>query len=252
VLSIVVNAIPFILGVILLLSLINVYTNFRRARRAPYFRVRRNAAGVAWRWLLIGMAAGGGIAASIAARQYVPSAGSIRLPELPAVPTATPTIDIMLSSATPAEGVPTKDIFAVPPTITPTQPTPTATQTPFIVTIESQVTPPADTTIAITAISSGISASLQPINANTQFPVSMPRFYIWLEYDNMADGVSWSRVLIRNGGVLRSESEAWDRAEKGVVYYYFDAPNGWPAGSYEVQIYIGDKVAASQKFEIID
>src|SRR5262249_32597973 len=150
-------------------------------RRAPYFRIRRDSAAAAWRWVLIGIAAGAGIAGAIYARSYItPASGAI----FPTLPTAesTPTFGIELATPTLPEGVPTKDIFSEPPTITPTLPTPTTSPTPFIATIESQVTPPADASIKITAISSGISATLQPINANTNFPVGMPRFYIWLEY----------------------------------------------------------------------
>ena len=63
------SAIPFVLGVVLLISLINVYTNFRRARRAPYFRIRRDSARSGWRWLLISLISAGAVVAAIVARR---------------------------------------------------------------------------------------------------------------------------------------------------------------------------------------
>lgn len=251
VLSFLVYAIPFILGVLLLISLFNIQSNFRRGRTAPYFRIRRDSTYAAWRWLLIAIVAIAGIAGALYARRSVPppNFAAIALPNseaesptpiLPTVPTITPDANAA-----------TKDYIAAPPTITPTQPTPSVTPTPFISTIVALVTPSPNAKITITALSSSLSNTLDPVNANTQFPAGIPRIYVWFEYSGMADGVSWSRAVIRNGAVLRSESEAWELGASGKDrYYFFDEQNGWPSGSYEVQFYIGDQLTDSVKFSI--
>lgn len=251
-LSIIVYAIPFVVGIVLAASLFNAFANFRRARRAPYFRIRRDATRAGWRWMLIGMAAGLAIAAAVTARRYVPAPDLESMPLSNAEPTL-PTLELAPSPmGTPESDAATKDPIAAPPTITPTQPTPSATSTPYIATIESRVTPPANAVIDITAVSSSISSDLRPVNASDEFPVGTPRLYVWLEYDNMADGVSFSRAVLYNGDVLQVRTEPWERGEEGIAYYYFDAQNGWPPGSYEVQFYIGDKLADTQSFSVIN
>jgi hypothetical protein len=250
-----VYAIPFVLGAVLVIALVNAFGNFRRARRAPYFRIRRDSARAAWRWCLIALVAALVGVGSIVARDRLLAAdfGALPLPDFGAVGNPTPDSDLpLITTITPPAAVSTKDLIAAPPTITPTQPTPTVTSTPPISTIVSRVTPSPDATITITAISSGISADLRPVNASLEFAAGIPRIYVWLEYQNMADGVSWSRVLLRNGSLLISETELWERGTEGVAYYFFDAPNGWAAGSYELQLYIGDKLASPKAFSIID
>jgi hypothetical protein len=52
--------------------------------------------------------------------------------------------------------------------------------------------------------------------------------------------------------VVRSESEAWSQGTDGTGFYYFEAQGGWPGGEYEIQFYLGDHLAASAEFAIID
>jgi hypothetical protein len=250
-----VYAIPFVLAVVLIIALINAFGNFRRARHAPYFRIRRDSVRAAWRWCLIALIAVLAIGGFIALRDrlLVADFGALPLPDFGASSNITPDSGLpLIATNTPPEAVSTKDLIAAPPTITPTQPTPTVTSTPPISTIVSRVTPSSDATITITAISSGISSDLRPVNTSLEFAAGIPRIYVWLEYQNIADGVSWSRVLLRNGSLLISETELWERGTEGVAYYFFDAPDGWAAGSYEVQFYIVDKLASSKAFSIID
>jgi hypothetical protein len=250
-----VYALPFVPGIVLVLALFNAFGNFRRARRAPYFRIRRDSFRAAWRWGLVAVFAAAAVGASIAARTRLLATDFSAFPFPQPGANGNPSPDSglpVIASITPFEPISTKDLIAAPPTITPTQPTPTVTPTPPISTIASRVTPLPDAAITITAISSGISSDLRPVNASLEFVAGLPRLYVWLEYQNMADGVSWSRVLLRNGSLLISETELWERGTEGVAYYFFDAPNGWAAGSYEVQFYISDKLASSKAFSIID
>jgi hypothetical protein len=90
------------------------------------------------------------------------------------------------------------------------------------------------------------------VDTGTEFPAGIPRIYIWIDYQDMADGSSWSRVLRLNGDVVRSESEGWERGAEGVAYYFFDAQGGWPSGIYEVTFFIGDKLVASAQFSMIN
>ncbi len=250
-LSLVVYIAPFLLGIVALVSLIVAVANFRRVQRAPYYRIRRESSRHAWRWLLILVLAAGGGFAAVQVRQFVPP---LDLEELfPPAPTATPTFGLgALPTLTTDPELTPRDIFEGPPTITPTQSPPTLSPTPYIATIESTVTPPADASLTITAVSSGISPNLTPVNVGDTFPVGTARIYFWVEYANMANGMSWSRALLLNGTVVRTESEAWERGSEGIAYYWFDAQGGWPAGSYEVQFYLGDRQVSSATYSVVN
>lgn len=245
--ALLIQAIPYLLGLILLVAAINAGLHWNRARKAPYFRIRKEAARQAGRWLLAALIALSGIVVSILVR------GSLSQPELPAIfgPRASETpIPAGLPTITLDPQLTPNDFFEAPPTITATLATPTLTPTPPIATIESLVTPPAGALIQITAISSDISAGLAPVNAGDAFPVGIERVYFFVQFQNMADGLSWSRVLLLNGEVVRTESEAWSRGASGVAYYWFAAQGGWPLGDYEVQFFIGTSLSATARFRI--
>ncbi len=248
--------IPYVLSIVLLIAIVNSAANFRRSQRATYFRLRRDATRGAWRWFLIAIASGGAIALSLIARKDIPPPGPDVLqfspPTSRVTTTSTPETISLPTVTTREPAAPTKDFIVPPPTIPPTLPTPTITSTAYIATIESQVTPPPNASITITAISSGISASLEPVNTDTEFPAGTPRIYVWIDFQEMADGSSWSRVLRLNGEVIRSESEGWERGADGIAYYFFDAQGGWPTGAYEVTFFIGDKLVTSAQFSIIN
>ncbi len=251
--SLTIYAIPYILGAVLLIALFSAFQNFRLAVQAPYFRIRRDSVTAGWRWIGIAAVASAGIVLAIISRGAVPPPGAVALPAPGAQTSYLTAATLMLTPTASFEGgLSTKDILSAPPTITPTRPAPSQTPTPFIATVESQVTPPVDAVLSITAISSGISPNLQPVNADDEFPAGILRLYVWIEYSNMVNGASWSRVLLIDGDVVRSDSEVWERGESGIAYYFFDAPIGWPAGVYEVQFYIGERRVAAQTFSVID
>ncbi|NLH06453.1 MAG: hypothetical protein GX484_02500 [Chloroflexi bacterium] len=250
-LSAIVYILPVILGLVAVIALITAFTNFRRARTAPYFRIRRQSSQKAWRWTLVLILASAGAFAAVQAQQFVEPVELASL--LPSAATDTPTFSpLTFPTSTIDLSLTPKDILEGPPTITPTEPPPTLSPTPYIATIQSTVTPPSDATLTNTGISSGLSPDLQPVNVGDVFPVGTPRIYFWVEFDNMVNGVSWSRALLLDGRVVRTESEAWERGEEGVAYYWFDAQGGWPTGRYEVQFFIGDKLVDSATYQVVN
>jgi hypothetical protein len=251
VLSLVVYAAPFVLGLVLLVAIASAFSEFRRSRRAPYFRIRRDSARSGWRWLLIALLAGGGVYAAYIMRTTLepPNINNL-LPPLPASgPTPTFDLDSILTT-TPGTEIATRNPLASPPTITPTIPATTPAPTPFIATIDSPVTASPEASIEIAAISTSITADLQPSNPGTFFSTGQPRIYFFLKFKKMANGLSWSRALALDGKVIRTVSAAWDQGEAGTAYYWFEAQGGFPVGSYQIQFYIGDKLASQGVFTL--
>lgn len=249
-LSFLVYGAPYFLGILLIAGAAGAFVQFRRARKAPYFRMRRDATSRGWRWVAIAGLSAAAIIVASQMRQYVdpPVLSEIfggddtPTPSAPAL-AERPTQPAGAAATPPDDGV---------PTITPTQPTPTLEPTPFIATIDSLITPPADATLTIAEIASGISTDLEPVEAGDTFPAGTPRIYFWVEYANMQDGMSTSRALLLDGAVVRSESEAWARGAEGRAYYWFEAQGGWPAGAYEIQFYAGERQVGTATFSVVN
>lgn len=253
VLSLLVYFVPYILSLVALGSLLGLYINFRRVQQAPYFRIRREASRASWRWTIILVLSLVAIAAAIYTRQYVPPPNTINLPSMPGAVPITNTADLpVIPTLTPNQSLTPKNPLAEPPTITPTQPTPTVTPTPYIATIESVVTPPADATITITAVSSGISTNRTPVGASDTLPVGLTQIYVWFDYENMEDGSSWSWAILVNDTLVITDSRAWTFGEEGTGWWGFPAQGGWGPGDYEIQVYIGDRLVDAYGFMVVD
>ncbi len=252
-LSFVVYASPFLLALLVVVALVGIYTNFRRASRAPYFRLRRQATRRGWRWIFILLLSVGGFIWTMTARRSVP-APVLNIRSLVPIPSgSTATLGLELPpTVTLDPSLATKDIYAGAPTITPTQPTATATPTPLIRTLESPLTAPPDATLTITAISTDISPALQPISPGDTFVAGVSRIYFFFAFTNMVDGASWSQVLLLNDSLIRSESELWEQGAEGNAYYWFGAQGGWPSGRYEIRFYVGDRLLAAQSYTLVD
>ena len=252
-LAILVYAAPWPLGALFIVSLVQVYTNLRRARQAPYFRIRRDSARRGWRWVIVLLATVGGMIGSLSARSIIPPPqGTLRtlflappspFPTIAPPPSPSSTAAFLQATQNPVEGSPT-------PALTPQ--TPAVEASPFISTINSPVTPSASAELAITGVSSGITADRTPVDLSTSFPAGLPRVYYWFEFDNITEGISWSQVLLLNGSVIRSESEEWNRGESGTAYLWFGAQGGWPVGTYEIQFYLGDRLMSSVSYTVLD
>jgi len=248
-LSLIVYALPYILGIVLLIALVSSFSSFRRARKAPYFRIRRDATQAAWRWVLVLLVCTGGLYGALRARQMLTPPDMASL--WPSPPTVTPTFSL-LEAATPTldPNATPKEPLLGPPTITPTQPTAPPTPNPPLATHQTDVTPPAGAEITITAIARGMTTERIPVEPGTKFPVGIAKIYVFYKYANMANGLSWGLALLRNGAVVRTEPALWKYGETGTGYYQFPAQGGFPAGNYQVQFFIGEKMVAQGAFTI--
>jgi hypothetical protein len=243
----VITAILISLGILLIASIIGLISNLRIYRKATYFTIRRDSARKVRRWFLVLVITIGGLAAGFRLRNiHADDEGSQPDITIPAPPSAG-----SLPAVTIDPSLTPKDLREAPPTITPTQPTPTQTATPAIATAETSIEVPEGASLTITAISSRITANLLPLDPGDSFAAGIPRIYFFFDYENLTQGVSWSQVLLYNDEVVRSQTETWAWGAVGKdVYYYFETRGGWPAGSYEVQFYLGDQLAASETFAL--
>lgn len=155
----------------------------------------------------------------------------------PVLPTATPT-----PTAT-ATGTPT----AVPPTLPPM----------LNLTAEFNVTPrPARSEFRLTLEAAAAEMTAADMAGGTtptlaaQFTVGIKRVYLFISFENMDNGVAWSRVLLRDGIPVQGNTLLWSLGEFGSSYFFFGDEAGYEAGAYEVRLYVGSQEASRYTFTV--
>jgi hypothetical protein len=184
-------------------------------------------------------------------------------PEPTASPTSTsvPTATVQPSDTPAPTSTPTLTSTATPTlTLTPTvTATPTATFTPTA-TVDSvlNLTPPAtgiaaraSASFQLTAADVAVSLDNRPVEARTMFPAGIQRIYLFFSYQDMDQGVVWSRVLYRDGHPVQGQAYLWSQPEDGESYFFFGNQDGYPPGEYEARLYIGDTERSRFAFSVM-
>ncbi len=135
-------------------------------------------------------------------------------------------------------------------------PTPTATPTPTFDTALN-LTPPAstrqprrDAAIGITAASLAVSAEQQPVDPAETFPAGVRRIYFFIGYRGMDDGLTWSRILYREGAPIQGGAYTWSLGEEGASFFFFGRDDGYPPGRYEVRVFLGIAEVSRFRFTV--
>jgi hypothetical protein len=112
------------------------------------------------------------------------------------------------------------------------------------------VTPPAE------AVAGNIRFSRRDncrVEGSLEYFDQLPKtIYAHFDYDNWLPGVQWSGVWVRDGEPLYVETHIWDGSTGGCGFTNYD--NGklwWPEGTYEVQIFIGERWLVSRPFFVV-
>lgn len=244
-----------VLGLAVVLAVVNAGRNFYRSRSAPYFVLRRAALVRAGRWMVVVLGAGAALAVAMRVRPPVVAEVTPRAPAIMIEATSPPPAGTPAPSAPPPS---TPEVLAQPganPTGSSPTRVPSPTPSPLFVTRESDVTPQVDASLSITAIATGIDANFLPENPGSTFEAGTPRLYVFYDFEGMTDGASWSGVLLVNGQVFEEASfdQLWSLGSEGTnLYRWFDRDGGWPAGAYEIRFFIGDRLADSATFRIVE
>jgi hypothetical protein len=227
------------------------------ARRMRYFQVRRQAILRGWGRLMTSVIL---FVAGLLAMGFGAPVIRLALPPRPTqapglTPLATPVAPISTASATLAETAthtdtpgpsPTPGNTATP-TISPTPALPRAYITPII---SATVTPPAQANAADVRFSLLDDCS---VPASQGFFDQLPKqIFAHFFYDSWLPGVQWSGVWLRDGAVIYVETHLWDGSTGGCGFSNFDnGKNWWTEGTYEVQIFVGDRWLVSNRFQIV-
>jgi hypothetical protein len=239
------------------LSFVSGILALMRSRRERYFQVRREAVVRGWQLLMTG-------AAMLIGALLVLGLGTplIRL-AVPATLTPAP-------SATPVDTLPppTQTVSLTPPptatstntsgpTPTPTDtPTPTVSPTPALPVDVITPIPGATVTPPPEAIAANVRFSRRDdcsVSGSQEFFDQLPKtVYAHFFYNNWLPGAQWSGVWLRNGEIIYNETRLWDGSTGGCGFSNYDGgKQWWLEGSYEVQIFLGERWLTSGRFQVV-
>jgi hypothetical protein len=161
--------------------------------------------------------------------------------------TPTPTVTPTATATMTASATPTPSVTPTPsPTLTPTA---TFADAITVVPLAHAQSPGADAGLSLTTVARGV-ADNEPLEAGTQFAAGIREIYVFMTYANMQPGVSWSRVLYRDGVAVQGSSYLWAQDADGVTHFFFANADGYPPGSYEVRLFLGDAAVSTITFFI--
>jgi hypothetical protein len=246
----------WIAHVVLLASIIPVMMaiyQMDRARRAPFYVARAAALQRVRRWALVAL-----LMVVVALILLIVAPRLARLlgrPTEPARGTPTAISAVMVTSTS----RPTRT-----PTVTPTR-RPTATP-PFIPTSTPDVQPPEsaatplpgavpageDARIKVITLAADRDEAGQPVDPGTEFPPGDHRIYLFISYDGMANGISWTFAIYRGGELVDSATQVWEWGAAGKTYLYFKPPGGYEPGLYEMQVFVEERLQGVAQFVITE
>jgi len=220
-----------------------------RARRLPYHQLRRQALLRGWR--LVFFSAGLLLAAGLMELFRPPRLEQKALPTPTLTASLPPTPSLTFTSApsntpSPSPGPTLSPTRTLLPTLSPIP----ALPLPFI-------TPPG--TVAVTPLPEAVAANLRfSVRDDCTVAVSRDRLdskpmkiFAHFYYDNWLRGVQWSGVWYYDGQLLFVETLVWEDSTGGCGFTNYDNQGQpWPAGNYEVQIFISDRWLLSGSFSV--
>jgi len=217
------------------------------AGKLRYYLLRREQAAGAWRLLLTAAVV---VMASIVVFTLGRPAAYVVFPPTPSTtpsPTAsqTPTV-----TATPTITI--TPSISLTPSVTPTA---TASATPELpeslqLLYQDDVTPQPEAVLSPILVAERLTNFNIPIDPSDTFDNPVGRLYGAFSYDHMSDGVRWTAFWNRDDETICFETKPWDGGTGGYGYTDCLPDGGWPAGTYEIQMFIGTQWQVSTRFEI--
>lgn len=182
------------------------------------------------------------------------------------LPAGTATAAPQNGSSVPLTPRPTDGPATLTPGSTPTatlSPTPSASSTPtptptatfdFVLSFTpppSTIQPQADAALAILQAAESVTADGTALNAGDAFPVGIQRLYFFVGYENLENGLVWSRVLYREDIPVQGGEYSWSQGASGSSYFFFGRDDGYPAGNYEIRLFLGEEEVSRFAFTIV-
>ncbi len=95
-------------------------------------------------------------------------------------------------------------------------------------------------------------ASGQPVDPGTEFPPGNHRVYLFISYESMANGVTWTFATYREGEFLDGTTQLWEWGKQGKTYLYYEPPGAYDPGMYEMHVFIETRLQGIAQFVITE
>jgi hypothetical protein len=117
-----------------------------------------------------------------------------------------------------------------------------------------------DVRIAIITLAAAEDALGQPVDPGTEFPSGDHRVYLFFTYEGMKDGIATTFAWYKDGEFIDFCSDTWawglvegrEWGENGRTSYYCKLPGGWQPGTYQVHVFIDDRVQGMTRFVVTE
>lgn len=240
-----------LLSVVLLLGLILAawigWRELQAASRLPFFLLRRERVGRAWRLISIGLVFG---VATVVVHLFGRQAAYQVFPPTPSI---TPTFTVTPTrTITPIPSITSTPTITLTPTITTT---PTVTPTPQIpealtVLFRETVTPSPDAAFSPIEVAVSLDRLNRAIQPEVELENPLGKLYGAFTYNDMQDGVRWTAIWYSGDEIVCVESNPWDGGTGGYGFTECLPPTGWQPGEYEIQMFVGENWKVSTRFSV--
>ena len=109
-----------------------------------------------------------------------------------------------------------------------------------------------DAHIAVITLAAGHDDSGAPVDPGTEFPPGDHRVYLFISYEGMANGVAWTFAIYRQGKLLDETTQLWEWGEQGITYLYYQPPQGYEPGVYEMAVFVESRLQGIAQFVITE
>jgi len=230
---------------------------FRKARRAPYYALRRDALKLATRWMTVALVMLVIAVILLIATPRLVSVVSVPSPPSTATPTSAPTLTVRptrtpIPSATlKASVTPTRRPTATPPAI----PTPTSAvplPEPALSPLPSALPAAPEAHIELQSLALEKDESGLPVNPGNEFPPGDHWVYLFFTYEGMQNGVARTFAWYKDGEFLErcSDTGLWEWGDHGRTWYR--CAGIWEPGIYEIHVFVETRLQGVAQFVITE
>ena len=255
--------VPWLVGGLVLLSLVTfsiTIKSWREAKRSPYFFLRVQAAKRMERYMMCTLAL---FLVTMATGAYAWPASSESLPQIARLSYAKPAPVLAAEIEEPevlADSSPTALDITLSPVSNRLVDVPVELDDPLLKAALpekfNQIEPSAElideTEIGEIDFSTDITLDYRAIDAGQRFGEGFFTLYATFDYDEMADGMTWSWVWRRNGQLIEGGNQLWAYGNDGPGYVYFRPEEGFLQGQYELEVWVNNEMMAQSDFMVID
>jgi len=123
----------------------------------------------------------------------------------------------------------------------------------IIKSFESKTTPNPGAVFSPLTFTDGLDENFRPLNPGKVFQKPVGHLYVLFSCDGMTAGSQWTALWYRGRELVHYETKPWDGGSGGYGYTDWNpSPELWIAGTYVVQIFIGEQFQIDGEFLIED